>query len=393
MMKICFRAFLESLLSLTVEHFLKKFLPLPLRKIISLVSIIPRVQKGLASVARGKPFCAETLDAAAISLSYLTGDIDTAGTINFLLNIGDTLEDYTKRKSHDNLTQSLLITDETVTIVQDGEEKEISTQLLKAGDIVIVRAGSVIPVDGTVVEGVGMVNQASMTGEALPVQREKGSSVFASTILEEGEIKERIEKLFAKTGFKTSGIFTMDASRRSNHSNAYFTGFGKNKRIVLYDTLLKQLEPSEIEAVLGHELGHCKKHHIAKRMIVMIPLVFVSLLAASLIAKLPALYSAFGYEPLNNVAPYIQPLGLLFIGLVFEGYGNIVSLVSNFFSRKDEFQADAYSKEMCGTSQPLISALIKLNKENLTELEPPKIYSMFNYSHPPLMERIKALEN
>ena len=86
-------------------------------------------------------------------------------------------------------------------------------------------------------------------------------------------------------------------------------------------------------------------------------------------------------------------MGLLFIGLVFEGYGNIVSLVSNFFSRKDEFQADAYSKEMCGTSQPLISALIKLNKENLSELEPPKIYSMFNYSHPPLMERIKALES
>ena len=211
--------------------------------------------------------------------------------------------------------------------------------------------------------------------------------------LEEGEIKERIEKLFAKTGFKTSGIFTMDASRRSNHSNAYFTGFGKNKRIVLYDTLIKQLEPSEIEAVLGHELGHCKKHHIAKRMIVMIPLVFVSLLAASLIAKLPPLYSAFGYEPLETIAPYIQPLGLLFIGLVFEGYGNIVSLVSNFFSRKDEFQADAYSKEMCGTFQALISALIKLNKENLSELEPPKIYSMFNYSHPPLMERIKALES
>ena len=87
----------------------------------------------------------------------------------------------------------LLITDETVTIVQDGEEKEISTQLLKAGDIVIVRAGSVIPVDGTVVDGVGMVNQASMTGEALPVQREKGSSVFASTIFEEGEIKIKVK--------------------------------------------------------------------------------------------------------------------------------------------------------------------------------------------------------
>lgn len=213
------------------------------------------------------------------------------------------------------------------------------------------------------------------------------------TPLPESETKERIEKLFAKTGFKTSGIFTMDASRRSNHSNAYFTGFGKNKRIVLYDTLIKQLEPSEIEAVLGHELGHCKNHHIAKRMIVMIPLVFIMLFAASMIAKIPSLYSAFGYEPAKDAMIYIQPLGLFFIGLIFEGYTYIFSLVSNFFSRKDEFQADAYSKEICGTSMPLVSALVKLNKENLSELEPPKIYSMFNYSHPPLMERIRALES
>lgn len=190
---------LGVLLSLSAEYFLKKILPLPLRKIISMISIVPRVQKGLERLAVGKPFCAETLDATAITLSYLTGDINTAGTINYLLDIGDTLEDYTRRKSQDNLAQSLLVADETVSVIQEGEEKQISAQLLKSEDIVIVRAGSSIPVDGIVVDGIGMVNQSSMTGEALPVLREKGSAVFASTILEEGEIKIKVKACGGKT--------------------------------------------------------------------------------------------------------------------------------------------------------------------------------------------------
>ncbi len=204
---------LGVLLSLSAEYFLKKILPLPLRKIISLFSIVPRVQKGLERLAGGKPFCAETLDATAITLSYLTGDINTAGTINYLLDIGDTLEDYTRRKSQDNLAQSLLVADETVSVIQDGEEKQISAQLLKSEDIVIVRAGSSIPVDGIVVDGIGMVNQSSMTGEALPVLREKGSAVFASTILEEGEIKIKVKACGGKT--RVSKIANM-----IDHSNS-----------------------------------------------------------------------------------------------------------------------------------------------------------------------------
>lgn len=196
-----------TLLSMTVGHFAKKLLPFPIRKLLSLWAIVPRVKNGIKILLAGKPFCAETLDATAISLSFLTGDIDTASSINFLLDIGEELEDYTKRKSYDNLTQSLLITDETVDIIQDGEEKKISSQLLKAGDIVIVRAGSVVPADGTVSDGTGMVNQASMTGESLPVQKEKGDSVFASTILEEGELKIKVKACGGET--KVSKIVNM----------------------------------------------------------------------------------------------------------------------------------------------------------------------------------------
>lgn len=116
-----------TLLSMTVGHFAKKLLPFPIRKLLSLWTIVPRVKNGIKILLAGKPFCAETLDATAISLSFLTGDIDTASSINFLLDIGEELEDYTKRKSYDNLTQSLLITDETVDIIQDGEEKKISS--------------------------------------------------------------------------------------------------------------------------------------------------------------------------------------------------------------------------------------------------------------------------
>ncbi|MGN0729422.1 M48 family metallopeptidase [Treponema sp.] len=213
------------------------------------------------------------------------------------------------------------------------------------------------------------------------------------TPLEQGEIKERLENLLARTGFKSNGIFKMDASRRSNHSNAYFTGFGKNKRIVLFDTILSQLEPSEIETVLAHELGHFKKHHITKRLCAMVPLIFISLFISSMAIRLPGLYSTFGFGQAElPVLPQVQLLGLFFFGMTVEGYGRIFALISNFFSRRDEFQADSYSRKLCGSGQPLVSALIKLNKKNLSELEPPKIYSLFNYSHPPLMERINSLE-
>jgi len=213
------------------------------------------------------------------------------------------------------------------------------------------------------------------------------------------QLKARIELLMQRTGFKTSGVFMMDASKRSKHSNAYFTGVGKTKRIVLYDTLVQQLSVDEIEAVLGHELGHYKKHHVLKRMIVMIPLIFAALFLASVLIKIPALYTGFGFVPKlavlpdgnSVVLPYIQFIGMFLLGLVFEGYSDITGLIGNASSRRDEFAADAFAADLCGTGATLSSALIKLNKENLSEITPPKIYSLFNYSHPPLLERIRAI--
>lgn len=209
--------------------------------------------------------------------------------------------------------------------------------------------------------------------------------------LEEGELKTKIETLFNKTGFTASGIFIMDASKRSKHSNAYFTGLGKNKRIVLFDTLVNQLTVDEVIAVLAHELGHCKHHHIIKKMIGTIPLIFIGLFIISILIKNDSLYSGFGFD-LEKGFVALKFVGIYLVSLSFGGFGSLVSLVSNALSRHDEFQADRYSKQMVGSEISLINALIKLNKENLSELVPPKVYSLFNYSHPPLWERAKALQ-
>ena len=219
------------------------------------------------------------------------------------------------------------------------------------------------------------------------------------TPLESAELKLMLEK----TGFQSQGIFVMDASKRSRHSNAYFTGFGRSKRVVLYDTLLDQLSVDETESVLAHELGHYKLSHIIRRLFAVIPLVVISLFAVSVLVKMPSLYSAFGFQAETSVVldgetrtetvlPYIHFIGLFLCGLVAGPFSPLLSLVSNFFSRRDEFQADAFSAETCGRSRSLVTALIKLHKENLSELTPPKLYCVFKYNHPPLLERIRALK-
>ena len=213
------------------------------------------------------------------------------------------------------------------------------------------------------------------------------------TPLEQGELRTRLENLLSKCGFKSNGLFVMDASKRSKHSNAYFTGFGKSKRVVLYDTLVAQLSPEEIESVLGHELGHYKHHHILKRMIIMIPAIFALLFAVNLFINHVSLYSGFGFDVSQGVLPHMKPLGLFFLLMIFEGFTVLLSPVTNYFSRRDEFQADAFAKKVCGTGEHLSTALIKLNKENLSEITPPKIYSLFYYSHPPLLERIRAVKD
>ncbi len=210
--------------------------------------------------------------------------------------------------------------------------------------------------------------------------------------LEEGELKDKINDLLEKTGFVSDGVFVMDASKRSGHSNAYFTGFGKAKRIVLYDTLVKSLTPDELVAVLGHELGHYKLHHILRRMIFMIPLEFAVSFLLYKFAGLVSLYTAFGFKTITaeNVL-FVQFIGLFLAAEVYSSVTEIFSPVVNYFSRRDEYQADAYSAKVTGQPQNLVSALVKLNSENLSELFPPKIYVIWNYSHPTLKERAEAL--
>ncbi len=181
---------LFSILSeMVVRHYIKKLLPFPIRKALQLINIAPRLYNGAKSIIGGKVFCADVLDATALGFSYFSGDIKTAGSVSFLLSIGEVLEDYIKRKSYDNLAHSLLNTEEVVNVLTDsGQEIQVQTKNLKQGDRVICRIGGVIPADGTVVSGLAMVNQSSMTGEPLAVEKKEGSGVFASTIVEDGEI-------------------------------------------------------------------------------------------------------------------------------------------------------------------------------------------------------------
>ena len=211
--------------------------------------------------------------------------------------------------------------------------------------------------------------------------------------LEEGELKEKLSDLLQKTGFVSDGIFIMDASKRSGHSNAYFTGFGKSKRIVLFDTLTKTLTADELVAVLGHELGHFKLKHILKRFIFTIPLEFVLLFALYKLAQFTDLYTGFGFANITaqNVSS-VQFIGLFLAILIYGSISEIISPITNIFSRKDEYAADKFSVEHCNNKEDLISALIKLNSDNLSELLPPKLYVFWNFSHPTLIERIAALK-
>lgn len=212
------------------------------------------------------------------------------------------------------------------------------------------------------------------------------------TPLEEGELKDKINVILEKTGFKNGGLFVMDASKRSGHSNAYFSGFGKSKRIVLYDTLIKSMTADELTAVLGHELGHFKLKHITKRLFITIPLEFVLLFVLYKLAHCVSLYTGFGFECSSEVVGTMQFIGLFLAFNIYSAVSEIISPVVNFSSRRDEYQADAFAAKVCGTGEPLITGLIKLNSENLSELFPPPLYVFWNFSHPTLVQRVAALK-
>lgn len=209
--------------------------------------------------------------------------------------------------------------------------------------------------------------------------------------LEEGELKEKISTILEKTGFKNDGLFVMDASRRSGHSNAYFSGFGKSKRIVLYDTLVNSMSADELTSVLGHELGHFKLKHITKRLFFTIPMEFAVLFVLYILAHCLSLYTGFGFDVVESTVSSYQYIGLFLAIQIAGSLSEIVSPLGNFTSRKNEYAADKYAAEICGTGEHLITGLIKLNSENLSELFPPAIYVFWNFSHPTLVQRVKAL--
>ncbi len=198
-------------------------------------------------------------------------------------------------------------------------------------------------------------------------------------------LKEQITSLLAKVGLRAKGIFQVDQGKRSKHTNAYFTGLGKTKRIVLYDTLLASHTPDEIVAVLAHEIGHWKKRHILKQLIFMIAVSLIGFyLVYGLVHWLP-LYRAFGLEQTPVYA------GLLLVSVYFSCIGFFFSPFGAFISRRYEREADEMALALVGTAEPLINALKRLAKDNLSNLHPHPWYVWFYYSHPPLLERIKSL--
>ncbi len=203
--------------------------------------------------------------------------------------------------------------------------------------------------------------------------------------LEDGEMKSRIEALLARCGFRSSGLFVMDGSKRSSHGNAYFTGFGNNKRIVFFDTLLTRLDPPEVEAVLAHELGHFRKKHVVKRMALMFAgsLAFLWLLGQLIDA--PWFFTGLGV-PAGNTA-----LALILFFLVMPVFTFPLSPLMSFLSRRDEFEADAYAAEHAAAGD-LVHALVKLYRDNASTLTPDPLHSLFHDSHPPAAQRIAHLQ-
>ena len=207
--------------------------------------------------------------------------------------------------------------------------------------------------------------------------------------LDDEVLKERVTALMQRCGFAAKGLFVMDGSKRSAHANAYFTGFGAAKRVVFYDTLLKQLNPGEVDAVLAHELGHFKHKHIIKRIVSMFAM---SLLGFALLGWLSAqtwFYSGLGVRPDLN-GPN-DALALLLFMLVVPLFSFFISPVFAQFSRKHEFEADAYAVSQT-EGRDLQTALLKLYKDNASTLTPDPVFVKFYYSHPPASERLARMQ-
>ncbi len=205
------------------------------------------------------------------------------------------------------------------------------------------------------------------------------------TPLEEGELKTAIEEMAEKAGFKLADVFVMDGSKRSTKANAYFSGLGPKKKIILYDTLLQELETEEVVAVLAHEIGHYRKKHIYKGLaMTLIQLLIMTFLLGKALA-MPQFSQALGVQHMSF------HMGLLAFALLYTPISFVLDIFMNLFSRKHEYQADAYASSQ-GLGKKLINALIKLSVSSLSNLQPHPLYLFFHYSHPTLLQRKQAIE-
>ena len=207
--------------------------------------------------------------------------------------------------------------------------------------------------------------------------------------LEDGPLKDRIEDLLKRCDFTSQGLFIMDGSKRSAHGNAYFTGMGKAKRIVFFDTLIERLSPEEIEAVLAHELGHFKRQHIRKRLIQSFALSFLVLALLGWISTKAWFYLSLGVTP--DINGYNAGLALALFSLVMPVFGFFLTPINSMGSRKHEYEADSFAAEK-SSAKDLISALVKLYQDNAATLTPDPLYSKFYDSHPPAPLRISHLQ-
>ncbi len=205
------------------------------------------------------------------------------------------------------------------------------------------------------------------------------------TPLQKGPLKKRLLTLAEKSHFHSKEILAMDGSKRSTHSNAFFTGMGKYKRIVFFDTLLKQLNPSQVEAVLAHEIGHYKKKHLIKSLFVSIFLGFLMFYVLDYLTFHSIFNSSFNLPQGHFASTFI-----IFI-LIFQVASFLLSPFINFFSRKNEYEADAFATKILKTPKALIETLYILSEKNLSNPKPHPFYSLFYYSHPSVLEREKAL--
>lgn len=206
------------------------------------------------------------------------------------------------------------------------------------------------------------------------------------TPLEDGQLKTEVTAMAERCGFPFKEVSIIDGSKRSTRSNAFFAGFGKNKKIALYDTLVAQQTVPELVAVLAHEIGHFKRKHIIQRLVLSVIQMAVLFFLLGKFLKNPALFEAFG---VTETSTY---LSFVFFLMLFQPIQFVLGIVLSWWSRKHEYEADAYASAAVGDPQDLISALRKLARDNLANLTPHPFHVFLHYSHPPLQERLAAMQ-